>query len=111
MSWAHLTTARTCARYKWSGSVQGRSATVLSLMGALAVLAIAVRGGMLLIERCQRLEREEGQRFGPALVVMGAQGRFDSVVLSTAASAAALLPLLVYAPWRAWRSSIPWRPW
>ena len=77
-------------------ATQGRAATVLSLMGALAVLAVAVRGGMLLIERCQRLEHEEGQPFGPELVAKGAQDRFDPVVLSTLASAVALLPLLVY---------------
>ena len=77
-------------------ATQGRSATLLSLMGALAVLAVAVRGGMLLIERCQRLEREEGQALGLGLVVRAARDRFDAVVLSVAASAVALTPLLVY---------------
>lgn len=79
-----------------AAATQGRGTTLLSLMGAFAVLTIALRGGMLLIERCQRLEREEGHAFGPDLVVKAALDRFDAVVLSTAASAVVLLPLVFY---------------
>jgi Cu/Ag efflux pump CusA len=69
--------------------------SVLALMGGLAVLAVAVRGGILLITRYQRLE-QDGEAFGPDLVLHGSRQRFGAIVLSTVASALALVPLLVY---------------
>ena len=76
--------------------IMGRSTSTLSLMGGLAVLAVALRGGLLLIEQCQRLEREEGLALGPELVQRAALDRFDSIVLSVTGSALLLLPLLVF---------------
>ena len=69
--------------------------SILSLMGALAVLAVAARGGILLINRYQRLE-EEGQTLGPDLVLHGSRERFGALVLSTAAAALTLIPVLAY---------------
>jgi Cu/Ag efflux pump CusA len=70
--------------------------SVLSLMGGLAVLAVAVRGGILLIARYRRLEQEEGEAFGPDLVLRGSRQRFGAITLSTLAAAVTLVPLLVY---------------
>jgi len=70
--------------------------SVLSLMGGLTVLAVAVRGGILLIARYQRFEQEEGEAFGPDLVLRGSRQRFGASVLSTLAAALTLVPLLVY---------------
>src|SRR5919108_801345 len=42
-----------------------------SLLGFLAVPAIAARSGILLIRHYQRLETEEGEAFGPGLVLRG----------------------------------------
>ena len=69
--------------------------SILSLMGALAVLAVAARGGILLINRYQRLE-QEGEALGPDLVLHGSRERFGALVLSTAAAALTLVPLLAY---------------
>jgi Cu/Ag efflux pump CusA len=68
--------------------------SILSLVGGLAVLAVAVRGGILLIARYQRLERE-GEPLGRDLVLLGSQQRFKAIVLSTAVAAVALVPLAV----------------
>jgi Cu/Ag efflux pump CusA len=67
--------------------------SVLSLIGAIAALTFAARGGILLINAYQRLE-EDGARLGPDLVLQGAQQRFGALVLSTAAAALTLVPLL-----------------
>lgn len=76
--------------------IMGRGTSTLSLMGGLAVLLVAVRGGLLLIEECQRLEREEGLALGPELVQRAALDRFDSIVISVTGSALLLLPLLIF---------------
>ncbi len=69
--------------------------SILSLMGGLVVLTVAVRGGILLIAHYQRLERE-GVTFGQDLVLRGAQERFGAVLLSSLAAAVALVPLVAY---------------
>ncbi len=73
----------------------GDANSILSLLGALAVLAVAVRGGILVVDRYQRLE-QEGAALGPDLVLHGSRERFGPLVLSTAAAALALLPLVAY---------------
>jgi Cu/Ag efflux pump CusA len=65
-------------------------------MGLLAVLAIAVRGGILQIRQYQRLEQQEGQAFGPDLVLRGSRQRFGPTVTAAMATALALAPLLVF---------------
>ncbi len=77
-------------------ATQGAGTSTLSLLGGLAVLALAARGGMLFVERCQRLEREEGLALGLELVRRAATERFDATMLSTVAGIVALLPLVVY---------------
>ena len=67
-----------------------------SLAGALAVLGIAVRSGILLINRYQQLERDEGEAFGPGLVLRGACGRLGPIATSATAIAAVLLPVVVF---------------
>ena len=77
-------------------ATQGSGASVLSLLGGLAVLAIAARGSLLLVERCQQLRRDEGMAFGAALVQRASSERFNATMLSAVAGILALLPLLVY---------------
>ncbi|MFM9886738.1 MAG: efflux RND transporter permease subunit [Burkholderiales bacterium] len=77
-------------------ATQGGNVSTLSLLGGLAVLGIAVRGGLLLFERCQRIEREEGMVFGTDLVLRAAQDRFDATMLSAVAGVVTLLPIFVY---------------
>jgi CzcA family heavy metal efflux pump len=66
-----------------------------SIIGFLAVLGIAARNGMLLINCYQRLERQEGVQFGFDLVVRGARERLTPILASSAAIIAALLPIVV----------------
>ncbi|MGI9437594.1 MAG: efflux RND transporter permease subunit [Geminicoccaceae bacterium] len=68
--------------------------SILSLVGGVVVLAIAVRGGILLITHYGRLEAE-GMTPGSDLVLRGAEERFGAVLLGSAAVAAVLLPLVV----------------
>jgi CzcA family heavy metal efflux pump len=66
-----------------------------SYVGFLAVFGIAARNGILLINHCQQLERNEGERFGPALVLRGAQERLSPILMTALATALALVPLVV----------------
>jgi Cu/Ag efflux pump CusA len=67
-----------------------------SIAGFLAVLAMAVRNGITLMDRYQHLELREGQTFGPELVLRGARDRLVPVLLTTFAVGLALTPLLMF---------------
>ncbi len=75
----------------------GDAVSLGSLVGFLAVLGIAARNGMLLVDRLRRLE-EEGVPFGRDLVLRAARERFDPILLTAAAVAAAVAPLAVSGP-------------
>ena len=66
-----------------------------SLVGFLAVFGIAARNGILMISHFQRLEREEGVPFGPALVIRGASERLAPILMTACATGLALVPLAV----------------
>jgi Cu/Ag efflux pump CusA len=59
--------------------------TLGSLVAFLALLGIASRNVLTLIRRFQDLERYEGERFGPALVVRGARERLSPILTSATA--------------------------
>jgi Cu/Ag efflux pump CusA len=59
-------------------------------------LAIAVRNCVTLIRRYQQLERDEGEAFGPDLVVRGSLERFVPIVTTTVAVASVLLPFVLW---------------
>ena len=65
-----------------------------SLVGFLAVFGIAARNGILMISHFQRLEREEGQAFGPELVLQGATERLAPILMTASATGLALVPLV-----------------
>jgi Cu/Ag efflux pump CusA len=66
-----------------------------SIVGLLAVLGIAARNGVLLINYFQRLEAQEGVPFGLDLILHGARERLTPILVSSAAIIAALLPIAV----------------
>ncbi|MGH8846134.1 MAG: efflux RND transporter permease subunit [Polaromonas sp.] len=67
-----------------------------SIVGFLAVLGIAVRNGVLLINHYQRLEGQEGVPFGLELVIRGTRERLPSILASSAAIVAAMLAIVVF---------------
>ncbi|HEU5264145.1 MAG TPA: efflux RND transporter permease subunit [Gaiellaceae bacterium] len=73
--------------------VDGGALTFGSAIAIFAVLGIAVRNGMLLIERLRQLQRDEP--FGPELVLRGAGERVGPVLMTALASSLALMPFVV----------------
>ena len=73
----------------------GRVISIGSLVGFLTVLGIAARNSILLISRYQYLERYEGEPFGPNLVLRGSRDRLSPILMTTLATALALIPLVV----------------
>ena len=54
-----------------------------SLVGFLTILGIAARNSIMLIDHFQHLERFEGEKFGPELVLRGAMERISPIMMTT----------------------------
>ena len=66
-----------------------------ALVGFLTILGIAARNGIMMINHFQHLEREEGEKFGPGLVLRGARERLLPILMTTLACGLALVPLVI----------------
>jgi Cu/Ag efflux pump CusA len=66
-----------------------------SFVGFLAVFGIAARNGILMINHCQHLERQENVPFGSALVMRGAEERLSPIMMTALATALAIVPLII----------------
>jgi len=66
-----------------------------SLVGFVTVLGIAARNGIMLISHYRHLEMVEGEKFGLALVLRGAEERLAPILMTASCAGLALLPLIV----------------
>ncbi|MDQ3870985.1 MAG: efflux RND transporter permease subunit [Chloroflexota bacterium] len=73
----------------------GGAISLGALVGFFTVFGIAARNVIMMITHFQRLERHEGETFGPRLVVRGARERLVPVLLTATTIGVALLPLVV----------------
>ena len=69
-----------------------------SYVGLLAVFGLAARSSVLLINHYRQLEKDEGEQFGPGLVLRGARERLAPIMTTAVAGALAVLPLVIAGP-------------
>jgi CzcA family heavy metal efflux pump len=79
------------AAYLFSGGI----ISLGSLVGFFTVLGIVARNGIMLITHCQHLEQEEGETFGPGLVLRAAKERLAPILMTALATGLALVPLVI----------------
>lgn len=66
-----------------------------SLVGFVTVLGIAARNGVMLVSHYRHLEEQEGQTFSQEMVLRGAEERLVPILMTAAATALALLPIVI----------------
>jgi Cu/Ag efflux pump CusA len=75
--------------------IDGATLSLGSLIAFLALLGLAARNGVMLIDRFQRLRVDETQAFGAELVRRGAGDRLAPTLTVAVATAAAVLPFVI----------------
>ena len=73
----------------------GGTATIGSVAGFVAVLAIAIRNAIVFIKGSQRIERTEGLDVGPETVSRAVTERLPAIVTSAIATALMMVPLVL----------------
>ncbi|MDB5726569.1 MAG: hypothetical protein JWQ16_3323, partial [Novosphingobium sp.] len=66
-----------------------------SLVGFVTVVGISARTGIMLLSHYDHLRRHEGEAFGPALILRGAEERLIPILMTAACAGLALVPLIV----------------
>src|SRR5439155_17270953 len=64
-------------------------------VGFVTVLGIAARNGIMLVSHYRHLEEQEGEPFGPALVLRGSEERLAPILMTALATGLALVPLAI----------------
>jgi Cu/Ag efflux pump CusA len=75
--------------------IDGATLSLGALIAFIALLGIAARNGVMLIDRFQRLRLDGAQAFGAELVRRGALERFAPTLTVAVATAAAVLPFVI----------------
>jgi Cu/Ag efflux pump CusA len=65
-----------------------------SIVGFFTILGIVARNGIMQVSHFKHLEDEEGETFGPHLVIRGARERITPIMMTALTTALALVPLL-----------------
>jgi len=78
-----------------AASLAGAQSSLGSMVGLLAVLGIAARHVIVLVDHYRWLEAEGGMPHGVELVVQGTRERMSAIALSSAAIVAGSLPIVV----------------
>lgn len=73
----------------------GGNVSLGTLVGFVTLFGIAVRNGILLISHFQHLSTVDHMPWGPALILRGASERLAPILMTSAATGLALLPLIV----------------
>ena len=72
----------------------GGMASLGTLVGLLAIFAIALRNNVALVNHLQHLEHQEGMSFGPNLILRAVRERFMPVLMTAGVIALVLVPIL-----------------
>lgn len=74
-------------------ALSGQSVSIATLVGLISLAGIASRNAILLIDHYLHLMREEGESFGPAMIIRAGQERMMPVLMTALTSGIALIPL------------------
>jgi Cu/Ag efflux pump CusA len=76
-------------------AITGGLLSLGSLVGFVTVIGIAARNGIMLLSHYNHLRVHEGEPFGLALVLRGAEERLVPILMTAACAGLALVPLIV----------------
>lgn len=75
--------------------LSGGTITIGALVGLFTVFGLAQGNAILMINHFKHLEHEEGETFGPELVVRGARERLAPILMTSLCVGLALLPIAI----------------